>query len=314
MSATRYLAFETGGTKLVAAVANAEGRLIETRRILRGKDDRAKRSFARLCDLGAELRTEHEARGGRFAAIGFGFGGVVRRSTRDPFLCLHEEGWDELEVVQTLEERFGLPAAIENDCKLAALAEACFGAGRGARTIFYMTVGTGIGGGIVRDGRIVAFSDSGEAEIGHIVVEPDGPPCCCGGRGCVESLCSGPGIAQLGTWLAEREGRPLESTVSSKRYMELWQKGDDFATRVIEQAAEYLATAAAAAVNLIAPEVFVVGGGVGAGNPPFLKLIDEKTRPRVAPYFREHYRLVRSELDENVVAQGAAILARQSVS
>jgi glucokinase len=179
--------------------------------------------------------------------------------------------------------------------------------------MFYMTIGTGIGGGIVRDERIVALSDRGEAEIGHIVVEPDGPQCCCGGRGCVESLCSGPGIAQLGARMAEREGRPLGEPATSKRFMEQWQEGDDFARRVVEQAAAYLAIAVAAAVNLIAPEVFVVGGGVGAGNPRFLELIDEKTHPRVAPYFREHYRLVRCELEENVVAQGAAILARQSV-
>lgn len=323
VSEARYLVFETGGTKLVAGVAGEDARLLETRVIRRNPSDKAERSFSRILDLARGLKRKHDDAGAKFLAVGFGFGGLVRRSTREPYLCLHEQGWEDLPVVERLEREFGLPVAVENDCKLAALAEAHFGAGRGAETVFYMTVGTGVGGGIVRRGRIEEFSDRGEAEIGHIVVLPDGPPCWCGGRGCVESVASGPGLSRLAGWTAEREaelwassrlasrgGDPAEA--SSEELFEAWERGDRFAGRVIERAADLLGLAAAAAINLIAPDVFIVGGGVADGAPRFVDLLREKTLPRVVAYFRERTKIVPSELKEQVVSQGAAILAAQA--
>ncbi len=325
MSDSGYLVFETGGTKLVAGIAGPDCRILETRILYREAADRAPKSFQRLVEAGRELKAAYEGQGGSLGAVGFGFGGIVRRSTRDPFLCLHEDGWEEVRVVETLEREFGVPVAVENDCKLAALAEAHFGAGQGHRTVFYMTIGTGVGGGIVRDGRIQAMSDIGEAEIGHIVVLPDGPPCWCGGRGCIESVCSGPGISQLAGYLAASapglwkgsnlSGKHTQADrCSSKEIFEAWQARDKFAAAVVETAAGHLATAIGAAVNLLAPDIFLVGGGVGAGNEGFLELIERTTRPRVVPYFRDAFRLAPCALKEQVVAQGAAILASQQTA
>jgi glucokinase len=322
MSNGGYLVFETGGTKLVAGIAGPDCRILETKILYRDAKDRAPKSFERLVEAGRELSAAYQRQGGEIRAIGFGFGGIVRRSTRDPFLCLHEEGWEEVRVVETLEREFGVAVAVENDCKLAALAEAHFGAGKSCRTVFYMTIGTGVGGGIVRDGRIQAMSDVGEAEIGHIVVVPDGPRCWCGGRGCVESVCSGPGISQLAEYLVEQgpslwktsvlSGKyPEARRASSREILEAWQERDKFASAVVETAAGHLATAVGAAVNLLAPDIFIVGGGVGAGNEQFLALVERITRPRVVTYFRDSFRMVPSALREQVVTQGAAILASQ---
>lgn len=324
MNNAGYLVFETGGTKLVAGVAGPDCRIAETSIVYRDAGDRAEKSFQRLVEAGRLLKGEWERQGNSLQAVGFGFGGIVRRSTRDPFLCLHEDGWEDLHVVETLEKEFGLPVFVENDCKLAALAEAHFGAGKGHRTVFYMTIGTGVGGGIVRDGRIQAMSDIGEAEIGHIVVVPGGPPCWCGGRGCVEAVCSGPGMTQLAAWLAPqepdlwaastlREQRASAEKIPSKELLEAWSAGDQFATAVVEAAAGYLATAMGAAINLLSPEVFIIGGGVGSGNEHFLALVTEKARDLVVVYFRDRYRVVPSKLREQVVTQGAAILAAQSM-
>jgi glucokinase len=324
MSEGGYLVFETGGTKLVAGIAGPDCRILDTRILFRDAGDRAPQSFFRLVEAGRELKAAHERQGGTLQAVGFGFGGIVRRSTRDPFLCLHEQGWEQVRVVETLEREFGVPVAVENDCKLAALAEAHCGAGKGYRTVFYMTIGTGVGGGIVRDGRIQAMSDVGEAEIGHIVVLPDGPPCWCGGRGCVESICSGPGISQLAGYVAEHGTSLWKSSrlsgkyshaqrAPSKEIFDAWQARDKFASAVVETAAGHLATAIAAAVNLLAPDIFIVGGGVGAGNEPFLELVARTARPRIVTYFREAFHIVPSALKEQVVTQGAAILASQQV-
>ncbi len=324
MAEPAYVVFETGGTKLVAGVAGPDCRILETTILHREANDRAEKSFGRLIESGRRLVQKHEQQHRSFRAIGFGFGGTVRRSRREPHRCLHEQGWEGLPIAATLEKEFALPVSMENDCNLAALAEAHFGAGQGRRTVFYVTLGTGVGGGIVRDGHIQAFGDIGEAEIGHIVVVPEGPPCWCGGRGCVESVCSGPGMSQLAAWLTEQNPdlwtqSDLAQTyssageVSSKTLMENWAAGEPFSSEVIDRAAGYLASALAAAVNLLSPEVIVVGGGVGWGNQAFLTRVGEKMHHLVVPYFRDTYTILPSALREQVVTQGVAILAAQSL-
>lgn len=317
-----FLAFETGGTKLVTGLAGPDARLHATVTVPRGAGDRASESLRRIVSAAHQLLQREGIADADLRAIGFGFGGTVLRSANKPHLCLHEEGWDGLDVASDLAKRFGAPVFVENDCKLAALAEAHFGAGKGAQSVFYVTLGTGVGGGFVRRGQIQAFGDHGEAEIGHIVVEPDGPECCCGNRGCVEALCSGPGLSKLCRWLAERHpeewiqsalalSESTEDAVPSKRIVACWETGDPFAARVVEHAAQRLAGALAATVNLLVPERIVVGGGLGTASLNFLELVRDRIAPLVVPYFRDCYTLAPSELRDAVVTQGAAILAAQ---
>lgn len=315
-----YLAFETGGTKLVAGLAGSDGRLRKTTTIRRDPSDRALRSFARIVAAAEQMLSESPAVD-ELRAIGFGFGGTVRRSTNSPHLCLHEDGWEEVNIAAELERRFQAPVFVENDCKLAALAEAHFGAGVGARSVFYVTLGTGVGGGYVLEGRICPFGDLGEAEIGHIVVDEDGPECCCGNNGCVEALCSGPGLAKLFALLGRRSHESWKSSalfseagpegISSVEVIRAWESGDEFATEVMCYSANRLARALGAVINLLVPQRIVVGGGLGTATPRLLDLIRQHTQGYVVPYFGNSYAIVASQLREGVVAQGASILARQ---
>ena len=319
-----YLAFETGGTKLIAGIAGPDRRLLQTAVIKRAPEDRAAQSFQNVVEAAESLMNSFREPDVVFQSIGFGFGGTVRRSTNQPHLCLHEDGWSELDVVSELDSRFHLPVFVENDCKLAALAESQFGAGEGAESVFYVTLGTGVGGGFVRKGWIQAFGDYGEAEIGHIVVEPEGLPCCCGGRGCVETLCSGPGLSQLCSKLAEEHagkwGASVLSTLSassnppSETIISAWEQEDEFAGSVIEYSIKHLAVALAATINLLVPERVVIGGGIGTSSPQLLDLLRKNTEPLVVPYFRNSYSIETSKLQESVVTQGAAILAAQHSS
>lgn len=317
-----FLAFETGGTKLVAGIAGPDARLSRMAVVHRPKDDKAGESFRRIVEIAEGLLADEGIRRSQLHAIGFGFGGTVQRSSNRPDRCLHEEGWEDLDVAAELEVRFQVPVHVENDCKLAALAEAHFGAGMGARSVFYLTLGTGVGGGFVLDGQILALGDLGEAEIGHVVVDPDGPECCCGNRGCVEALCSGPGLSNFCRVLAERypsewnrsglaESSHGKAQLGSERIIRSWEAGDRFAERVVVQALNGLAVAVAAAINLLVPERVVVGGGLGTSSPRLLDLLGELTHPMVVPYFRKSYSLVGSTLREGAVTQGAAILASQ---
>ena len=315
------LAFETGGTKLVAGIAGADWRIAETTTVRRDPADRAPHSFGRIVMEAERLLARSNLTNRVLRCVGFGFGGTVRRSTNSPHRCLHEDGWEDVDVVGELQGRFGVPVYVENDCKLAALAETHFGAGRGARSVFYVTLGTGVGGGFVREGRIVTLGDLGEAEIGHVVVDPEGPECACGNRGCVEALCSGPGLARLAALLAARDsflwnfstvsegGPPYE--VPSERIVDAWKAGDAFAQAVMQHALTGLASALAATVNLLVPERIVIGGVLGTSSDRLLAELRARMEPLVVPYFRGRFRVVGSQLGETAVTQGAAVLAGQ---
>lgn len=294
-----YLAFETGGTKLVAALADSDGVLTETRVLRRAHSDRAHDSIRRLIEAGRELLGDATP-----AAVGFGYGGGVDRASNRPLECFHEEGWQDLDPVRLFGDAFDAPVFMENDCKVAALAEAVLGAGKGARTVFYITLGTGVGGGLVRDGRIVSLSDHGEAEVGHLLVEPGGLPCPCGRQGCLEAFCSGPGLEQV----ASAAGLDM----NGPQLMDAWRSGDRTATAAVERAADALSVALGSVMTLLAPQAIVIGGGVGGGNPDFIALAAGRAKNHCSTYFHRFFRTVPAALGEAVVTQGAALLAARS--
>jgi glucokinase len=240
--------------------------------------------------------------------------------------CFHEDGWESLDVLAELRKRFDLPARIENDCKLAALAEALDGAGRGFGTVFYITIGTGIGGGIVREGRIVDLGGNGEAEIGHMTVEFDEAwalPCACGKRGCLEAHCAGPGLRDLARQLATRDAQrwtddanaraAKQGALDGPALFQAWRSGNAFADAVIQRATTLLGRGLGAMIQIVNPDVVVLGGGVSTGNAGLIELIDRQTRPFIMPNLRDHARFVPTALREDVVAHGAALLARQII-
>lgn len=291
------LAFESGGTKLVAGIAKQDGTLLETARAARPHTNDAVATLQQLVELGRPLVQRH----GAIDAVGFGYGGLVRRQTQSAYLCLHEAGWGEVDAREILASAFGVPVYIENDCKVAALAEARVGAGRGAQSVFYATVGTGVGGGLVSNGVIAAMQDGGECEIGHLPALPGGPLCGCGGSGCVEAICAGPAMLALATG----------HFVSTPEIFAAWRNGHPAATSLVEFCAGHLARALASVMALLHPDRIVLGGGVASGNPDYVELIARLTKPLVVSYFRESFDLRIAELGESVVTQGAALFAAQ---
>ncbi len=293
------LCLESGGTKLVAAWADARGRLQERELAYREPGQTAGQTLEALIRLGRRV-----ASGRSPSAVCLGFGGLVDRRRQAPAGCFHEHGWEDLDPARDLAAAFTAPAWVENDCKLAALAEALCGAGHPGDRLLYVTVGTGIGAGYVSDGRLLALGELGEMELGHIVVEPGGPPCGCGQKGCLETLCSGPGLEQLSYRLTGR-------TTSARELMQSWKSGDPTARQTVLKSAEYMAVALACAVNLTVPTCVVLGGGVMADNGDYLDLVRRETVSRVFPPFRAATRWSLSALGRDVVCQGAALWAVQ---
>lgn len=294
------LCMESGGTKLVAALADSDARLVRVEKAYRRAGQRGGETLNQLIAMGRNLVGKDV----RIEGLGFGFGGIVRRSSGQPYTCFHEEGWEQLDSAGLLRKAFGVPVFVENDCNLAALAEAHRGAGSAKGTLFYVTLGTGIGGAVVREGRLLELGEFGEGELGHIIVDEEGPRCPCGNRGCLETLCSGPGLARLAQ-------RLLDRSVDAPSLLEGFRAGAEESRRVIEQAAVYLGRVLGSVVNLLNPERVVLGGGLMQSGPAFLEAIARQAERYTFPLFRRPERYVRSRLQEHAVCQGAALYVYQ---
>ena len=226
--------------------------------------------------------------------------------------------WKNFPIRDLLAGRFGCPVHLGNDADLAGLAEHQLGAGRGARTMVYMTISTGVGGGIIIDGR--PFSGRGQGgEVGHMVVDPDGPLCGCGHPGHVESFSSGTGIARIArTRLEAGEESSIRdlvdgdlSKVTSIVVGQAAQAGDPLASEIIRQAGRYLGMGIASLMSALNPEMFVLGGGVTKLGDLLFEPMREAVREyAMHPRFYENTPIVRAELGSDVGLLGAAALVR----
>ncbi len=219
-------------------------------------------------DLGRELVEARDARPDVLCA-GLGIPATIDHDRGVAIQAVNLEISD-VPLRDLMGKQLGLPVFIDNDANVAALAEFLFGAGRGARNVVMLTIGTGIGGGLILDGEIYRGTTGSAAELGHVVVQEDGPPCQgnCPNRGCVETLASGTAIAREGKAAAEREpdsalGKALaEGPIVGKTVTELAINGDPLAAGVVAEAGRHLGVALASLANIFDPDVIVIGGGV----------------------------------------------------
>ncbi len=186
-------------------------------------------------------------------------------------------GWREVPLVQRLEEAFGVPAWLENDADAAALAEHRFGAGRGARHMIFVTVSSGVGGGLIVDGRLHRGASGAAGEVGHMVLNEKGPSCTCGNRGCLEAYASGLAIAARGREAIE-SGRSAmlarlaqeDPPLSAETVFRAAAAGDEVSQQMIGEASHYLGLGLVNLVHIFNPEVIVIGGGLSREGEAFL--------------------------------------------
>jgi glucokinase len=206
-------------------------------------------------------------------------------------------GWEDCPVVEPLEQRLGLPVALINDARAFTLAELEAGAGRGVATMVAITLGTGVGGGIVVDGRLLLGMNGTVGEIGHQTIEPDGPRCGCGNRGCLEQFVSGPAIARAA------------GAETAEQVVEAGRAGDSTALDVLARAGSYLGIGIANVMLAVGPERVVVGGGVADAGDLLLGPAREELRRRVTVMPIDRVEIVRAELGLQAGAIGAALWA-----
>ncbi len=220
----------------------------------------------------------------RPAAAGVGFGGPVDLGGGRVRASFLSSGWSGLPLAQVVADRLALTAFLANDADAGGLAEAIFGAGRGAASLLYVNVGTGIGGAVIFAGRVHTGATSSAGEIGHFVVLPDGPRCECGKHGCAQALSSGTAIARRAREVLAESDAPSELRgveITGRAVGEAARRGDAPARRVVDEAARRLGIAVANAVHLIDPERVVIGGGVAELGEVFLAPLRESYRAHI---------------------------------
>jgi glucokinase len=270
-----YGAIDLGGTKMRAVVADLEGNVagevIRSSEAGEGPD----RVIGRMIET-----LEKAASEAGVAVADLGGVGVASPGALDLVHGLVQEapqlpGWDGVPIVQIMSERLGLPVLLENDANAAALGENRFGVGRGTRYMVYLTVSTGVGGGIIIDRKVYHGVTGSAGELGHMVVWFNGPRCLCGERGCLEGIASGSGIAWRAQELVEAGKAPgLErmkrerNRLGAHEVADAARSGDEQARRLFDEAGLYLGVALANHINIFNPEMLVLGGGVvyGAGD------------------------------------------------
>ncbi|HEX2097193.1 MAG TPA: ROK family protein [Solirubrobacterales bacterium] len=312
MSEAETIGIDLGGTKMLLGVLDADSRVLrESRKRSTGQDE------AGLVELMVREIEEARVEQPGVEAIGLGI----------PATIDHEKGLaisavnlpiESLPIRDLLAERTGLPVFVDNDANVAALAEHLKGAARNARNVVMLTIGTGIGGGLILGGEIYRGANGAGAELGHVVIDMDGPRCQgnCPNHGCVEALASGTALGREGRDAAERQpdsalGRMRSEgrEVDGRAVTEAAQAGDRTALGVFDLVGRRLGVALASFANVFEPEAIVIGGGVAAAGDLLLEPARAELQARALPPMNRTP-VVAAELGGDAGMIGAAAMAR----
>ena len=342
------LGVDIGGTKLATVLASRTGEIVHKERQLTEAERGPAFGVARLISmLHRTLEAGREAGidiSSRDALIGIGVAcGSPMDAERGIILGPPNlRSWNPVPIKQVLEKEFGLCARLENDANAGALAEWRFGAGRGKRSVVYMTMGTGIGGGLVLDGRLYRGANGNAGEVGHMRVVPEGGPLCgCGKRGCLEAFCSGPAIARRvrralstleapsGQATQQEVGRPPElghdpgsailalagsvEAVTAEHLFAAARQGDVLALRLVDETAHILGLALANVIQLLNPEMIVLGTIATEQGDFFLDRVRRVVRAETWPQLFAAVEILPSPLGSQVGDYGAISVMLQEV-
>lgn len=304
------IAVDVGGTKSAVGIVTREGqvlgRRVEPARVQLGPRAMIDRYVAMALELAEKVT------GVRLVAVGVGCGGPLDAGTGVIHSPTNLPGWDDLPLGEILAARLGLPVTVENDANAAALGEWLFGRGRGLRHLVYVTVSTGIGAGLILDGRLYRGRTGNAGEVGHTSVKPHGPRCGCGNRGCLEVMASGTGMARRAGELFARDGGPDGSAgappVDAAELLARARAGDPVARMAWDAAMGYLGVGIANLVSVLDPELVILGGGVTRAGAELIDPVRAEVAWR-ARWFYHPGLIVLSDLGDDVGLVGAAAAA-----
>jgi glucokinase len=304
---------DVGGTKINAFRVARDGEVLDRKSVPTPAEDE-EATLSAMIEVARAIRTDD------VLAIGVGAAGLVDVSD-GTMRFAPNLAWRDLPIAARMREAIGLPCQVDNDANAAAYGEFRFGAGRGYRHMLLVTVGTGIGGGIVSDGRLFRGAHGFASEIGHVIVEPGGPLCGCGNRGCWEQVASGSAIGRLGREAAREHDHSIlrrlagdPDEVTGAHVTEAAKRGDEPSIRVMTEVGGRLGEGIAGLVNVLDPQIVVVGGGAIVAGDLLLEPARAAFRESVEGHdHRPRVPIVAAKLGNDAGAVGAAVLALEEL-
>ncbi len=286
---------DIGGTKSAVAAVSLRGEILARTEIETRAADGAPRVIARLCAALHSIERDDQLLG-----IGIGCTGPVDPRTGHVMNPYTLPTWDDVDIVSPLADEFHTRVVLENDCDVAALGEHWIGAARSANNAVYITVGTGIGAGLIFNNKLYRGVGMVAGEIGHMTIDYNGPLCYCGNRGCLEMLASGPTIARV---YAKKMG---VENITARDVIDRAQNGDAEAFAIVEHTARFLGIGLSNLITLLAPDVIVMGGGVMSSFDLFYPTMRATITANVTLVPSDQVKIVPAALGQNAGVIGAA--------
>jgi glucokinase len=313
---------DLGGTKILAGVFNSSLECIATSKLSTKSQRGVSNVIERIARCIQDAADEADLSLKQIGGVGIGAPGAVDFDTGTVIFAPNLEGWKDVALKKDLEKQIGVPVFVENDCNISALGVYVAELKSKPRSMVGMFVGTGIGGGIIIDGELYSGFGHTAGEVGHMVLEVNGPKCGCGNKGCFEALASRTAIFQQikagvkdgeKTILTEMLGDHLED-LRSGDLRKAVRRGDKFVDKVIEGAAEYIGIATANLINILNPEVMVLGGGViEALADEMMSVITETAKEYAMPGTMKGVEIIASKLGDSAGITGGAVLAKRKI-
>lgn len=319
-NAPYLLGYDIGGTKLAVVIADRNGKILHKVRQPTEAERGPRAVVASLVDMSREAMARAALSPTELAGVGVSCGGPLDTETGVVYAPPNLPGWNEVPLKAWLESALTLPVFVENDANASALAEWSFGAGRGYRHMVYMTMSTGIGGGIILDGRLYRGPNDTAGEVGHMTIVENGPACGCGKRGCLEALCSGPSIARRAREKARSAPGSLlvalaggdPACITAETVMDAARQDDPAAWEIVDETARYMAVGLGNIVNILNPEVIVIGTILVKAGDLLLEPIRAYLRDETWPRVYGTVRVVEAGLGDEVGDLAAIAVIRQA--
>lgn len=311
---------DLGGTSVKIALANCDGELLCHESIPTEGHLGATNVLSRIAEVLSQLSQQHAA---SISVLGMGVPGLVDiEQGITKFLPNLPSQWREVPVAKQLGDLLACKVCVVNDARAATLGELRFGHGRSCpdATLAFMTLGTGVGGGVVIEGQLRLGPLGAAGELGHQTILPEGPRCGCGNRGCLETLASGPAIASAGIRLMNSGQAPnlhqlVEGDASRVTVVEMTQvaQQDELIHAALIDASTYIGIAAANVVTILHPDMVVLGGGVAEMGEVLIKTVKTVIKERVGMFPTDHVQVLKSELGVKAGVIGAIAMARDAL-
>ncbi len=312
----KRIGIDVGGTNVKIALVDENGKIIYSNSVptyaKMGYEYTVNNIKQAIKDLMKETNTDSKT----IEGIGFDFPGQVDYKTGVVKLAPNIPGWVNVPIAKMIEDEFHIPTRIDNDVRCAALGELKFGAGKGCENFVCITVGTGIGSGLVINGKLVRGASNAAGEIGHIKLQmKDGPICGCGDTGCLEAFASGPAIVAMaqdyikgGKSTKFRELAGVDNEITPYIVAKAAEEGDPVAKRIFEIVGEYIGIGLTSVINLLNPEKVIIGGGVAEAGDLLLEPIRRTIKQRAMVVAGNAVEIVPAQLGNSAGVIGASML------